>query len=101
MSIVSSETWLAAALGARRGRRHLRAGVGEDAPQAAAECEHDDDDQRRDAGDQEAVLDGGSAALLHLREPSVQHDAEVVQHGVFLLQKWVPRDGAGMPRWTQ
>src|SRR3954451_1462047 len=75
----SCGTKSAAAL--RRGARgDLGAGVGEDALEAATEGEDDDDDQRGDAGDQQAVLDGGGAALVHLGEAAVQHDAEVVKH---------------------
>src|SRR6478735_344218 len=75
-------------------RRHLGAGVGEDALEAATEGEDDDDDQGGDAGDQKAVLDGRGAALVHLGEAAVQHDSEVVEHGGYLLD-WVPRAGAG------
>ena len=37
-------------------------------------------DDGGDAGDEQAVLDGGRAALVHLGEAGVEHDAEVVQH---------------------
>src|SRR4051812_36999430 len=45
------------------GDAHLRAGAGEDPFEVPAEREHDDHDQRRDPGDEKAVLDGRSAAL--------------------------------------
>ncbi|HEX5325203.1 MAG TPA: LacI family DNA-binding transcriptional regulator [Acetobacteraceae bacterium] len=57
-----------------------RAGGLEDALDHAAEGEHDQDDQCGDAGDQQAVLHGRGATLIHLGEAGVHHDAEVVQH---------------------
>src|SRR4051812_30657401 len=80
-------------------RRDLAAGVGEDALEAATEGEDHNDDQRGDAGDQEAVLDGGGAALVHLGEAAVEHDAQVVKHGGSSLQ-WIPRAGAAAPMKT-
>src|SRR4051794_21806321 len=65
------------------------AGLLEDALDDAAEGEDDDDDQRGDAGDEEAVLDRGRAALVHLGQAGVQHDAQVVEHGVWLLVRRV------------
>src|SRR3954469_22644582 len=58
------------------------AGLLEDVLDDAAEGEDDDDDQGRDAGDEQAVLDRGRAALVHLGQAGVEHDAEVVQHFV-------------------
>src|SRR3954454_1415818 len=56
------------------------AGLLEDVLDDAAEGEDDDDDQGRDAGDEQAVLDRGRAALVHLGQAGVEHDAQVVQH---------------------
>src|SRR3954453_8825175 len=89
----------AAALGPRRALRDLGAGVGEDALEAATEGEDDDDDECGDAGDQQAVLDGGGAALVHLGEPAVEHDAEVVKHGGFSFSG-PTRRGGGAPMTT-
>jgi hypothetical protein len=58
----------------------LVAGVLEDVAEHAPEGEHDDDDQRGDAGDQQAVLHGRGAAVVHLGDPGVQDDAHVVEH---------------------
>src|SRR3954470_21546 len=57
------------------------AGLLEDVLDDAAESEDDDDDQGRDAGDEQAVLDRGCAALVHLGQSGVEHDAQVVEHG--------------------
>src|SRR6476659_3275985 len=64
----------------------LGAGVREDVVERATEGEDDDHDEGRDAGDEQAVLDGGGAAFLHLGEAGVEDDAEVVQHVSSLLK---------------
>src|SRR3954468_19206569 len=73
--------------GAAAGGTDAVAGLLEDALDDAAEGEHDDHDQGRDAGDEQAVLDRGRAALVHLGQAGVEHDAEVVQHFRFSYRK--------------
>jgi STE24 endopeptidase len=65
-------------LPAAGGARDALAGVLEDVPDVVAEGEHDDDDERGDAGDEKAVLDGRRAPLG--AHSGRHHDAEVVQH---------------------
>ena len=47
---------------------HAVAGVGEDVVHHATEGEDDEGDQGGDAGDEQAVLDGGGAALVHVAQ---------------------------------
>src|SRR5436190_11063884 len=54
----------AARAGARDVAADLGAGAREDLLHDATEREHDDDDQRRDRGDEQAVLDGRGATLV-------------------------------------
>src|SRR3954447_6401460 len=81
------EVVLRSAAAATAGGADAVAGLLEDALDDAAECEDDDDDQRGDAGDEEAVLDRGRAALVHLGQAGVEHDAQVVEHDVWLLDE--------------
>src|SRR6476660_5109139 len=64
----------------REGRVRLDrvAGAGEGALHDRAEGHDRDDDDGGDAGDEQAVLDGRGAALLHLGEAGVEQNAEVV-----------------------
>src|SRR3954447_8618263 len=63
------------------------AGLGEDVLDDATEGEDDDDDEGRDAGDEQAVLDRGCTALVHLGQSGVEHDAQVVEHGLGSLNR--------------
>src|SRR6476469_5527986 len=76
----------------------LGAGVREDALERATEGEDDDHDEGRDAGDEQAVLDGGGAAFLHLGEAGVEDDAEVVQHVSSPLKSEVVRGRGDLAR---
>jgi hypothetical protein len=64
-----------------RARSHALAGALEKmAENGAAEGEHRNDDQRRDAGDEQAVLDGRGAALVGPDATGREQDAQVVEH---------------------
>src|SRR4051794_10072920 len=75
------EVVLGSAAAAAAGAADAVAGLLEDVLDDAAEGEDDDDDEGRDAGDEQAVLDRGCAALVHLGQSGVEHDAQVVEHG--------------------
>jgi STE24 endopeptidase len=76
----------------RRGTAVLDLGLGvsEDACDEVAEKEDDGDDQGGDAGDQQAVLHGRGAALVHLGLLTQDHDADEVDHCVS-PSDWFPR----------
>ena len=66
------------------------AGVLERLLDHAAEEHHDGHDQRRDAGDQQAVLHGrGAALVVSLRRVASEHNADEVDH--VLSSRWMGR----------
>src|SRR3954451_15771495 len=80
-SAATDEVVLRSAAAAAAGAADAVAGLLEDVLDDAAEGENDDDDEGRDAGDEQAVLDRGRAALVHLGQSGVEHDAQAVELG--------------------
>src|SRR5215213_2466062 len=59
----------------------LVAGRVEDGVEHPSEGEHDDHDEGGNAGDQQAVLNGGRTALVEAGATGIDQDARVVEHG--------------------